>query len=188
MTVAVSVLEGLDLAKKHTDDLGGYVWIGQDVYKKFRQVTFDNNQEKFDLKELNLTLKSVKVLEEHRYPIVPPAFTFQSEPREGIPAIPEGAENDEEIQRSIINRNKVCQCGSKKALSVPVRIARDGQKKHTRQTVMVGGLRRTRCKKCEGCLAEPCRKCNFCLVPSMKKPCKLRVCRFPVIPKCPCFV
>ena len=70
-----------------------------------------------------MTLSPVKVGEEHRYPIEPPAFTVDQV------ELPEDA--DEDMQRSVLNKDKVCKCGFTKQLkseSQPV-ISRDGHKK-----------------------------------------------------------
>merc|ERR1719266_1485214 len=167
----------MGLCLKKDDELGGLEYTGPGIYNEFTKSLFEQNREEFDLKDWRMTLSPVKVGEEHRYPIEPPAFTVDQV------ELPEDA--DEDMQRSVLNKDKVCKCGFTKQLkseSQPV-ISRDGHKKHIRKTVMVGGLRKRPCKKCEACLREPCGKCNFCLNPKMKKPCQWRRCLFPIVPK-----
>ena len=76
-----------------------------------------------------------------------------------------------EQSRSITNKDVICRCGFKS----------------DKTGALTGQKRRTRCKKCAGCMALKCGKCRPCNVPSMKKPCENRACQFPIIPKCPCF-
>ena len=84
---------------------------------------------------------------------------------------------DEEMERSLLNSTKVCQCGT----TAKPKINSQKAKTHT------GYKKRSRCKKCPGCLAEKCMKCNNCLNPSNKQACVLKKCLFPRVPKCPCF-
>ena len=85
---------------------------------------------------------------------------------------------DQEQIRSYKNNERVCKCGTKRAV-----MDGDGRKKY----VHVGFKKRSRCKKCKGCLRPRCGQCTNCLNPRNKQACVEKVCLFPVIPKCPCF-
>jgi len=188
--VAASVLEGLGLTRKQPDDLGGYVYTGPDnIYSDYQDRLFNQHREEFNLKTFSLKLEQAEVKEEHRYTIIPPAFDLKADLEYELAKLPEDIANDPEIQRAIINKGRVCRCGTSKAMNKEVmRKGKDGVKRQVRTTVMIGGRRKIRCKKCPGCTTPPCRKCRFCTTPSMKKPCELRVCQFPTVPKCPCFL
>jgi hypothetical protein len=188
LTYAASVLTGMGLAEMKNDELGGYVFTGhRRVYEEMQRSQFELHKEEFDLKDFELTLERVAFKEEHCYPIEPPTFPQDMLAGEDVGPLPEHLANDPEILRSIRNRGKFCQCGFTKENTTGMVIERDGHKSHVRQTVVVGGKRKQRCKKCDACLAKPCKKCNTCLNPKLKKPCLLRVCKYPVVPDCPCF-
>jgi len=191
LTIAASILEGMGMVEKFTDELGGLAFKGPSKpYEDFKQTIWDTYGNEYNLKKVQMSLSHVEVKEEHRYPIKPPCFDFSvSLKGVDIPPVPEELKNDTEIQRAIANMGKVCRCGSTKELKGNQRIIqREGGKSHIRKQVYVGGKRKMRCKKCTGCLAPKCKKCNFCTKPHLKKPCERRNCLFPVVPKCPCFI
>ena len=176
--VAGVVIEALGLAKKQADNLGGLVYNGPNVYPDYCQQLKEDYEDK-DLKEVKLVLRPVKVKEEHVYEIRPPQYKSNSQHVSRL-------DPEEEKDRSIKNKNIVCQCGFTKKIT-PVKVIREGHKSHVRNKVVQGQKRRTRCKLCDNCLRDPCRKCDNCLKPHLKKPCRLRECQFPIVPKCPCF-
>ena len=182
----------MGMIEKFTDELGGFVFKGSGkTYEDFKQTLWDTYGIKFGLKKVQMNLTQVEVKEEHQYPIKPPVFDFKAiySKRKEVPVVPEELKGDQEIQRSIANLDIVCRCGSMKELKGNQRIIkREGQKSHIRKQVLVGGKKKSRCKKCTGCLAPNCKKCKFCMFPHLKKPCENRVCLFPVVPKCPCFI
>merc|ERR1712156_346114 len=192
LTIAASILEGMGMAEKFTDELGGFVFKGSTkTYEEFKETLWDKYGSEFGLKKVQMNLTHVEVKEEHRYPIKPPAFDFKAiyTKKKEIPVVPEELKDDQDIQRAIANLDIVCRCGSMKELKGNQRIIkREGQKSHIRKQVLVGGKKKSRCKKCTGCLAPNCKKCKFCMFPHLKKPCENRVCLFPVVPKCPCFI
>ena len=175
--VAGVVIEALGLAKKQADNLGGLVYNGPNVYPDYCQQLKEDYEDK-DLKEVKLVLRPVKVKEEHVYEIRPPQYKSNSQHVSRL-------DPEEEKDRSIKNKNIVCQCGFTKKIKST--ISREGGKTHIRGQVVKGQKRRTRCMRCDNCLRDPCLQCQFCLKPHLKKPCKLRECQFPIVPKCPCF-
>jgi len=190
LILAASVLEGMGLVEKFTDELSGLIFKGSaKPYEDFKQTLWDMHGSEHGLKKMQMSLTQVEVKEEHKYPIKPPAFDFtKGLKRKDIPTVPKELENDTEIQRAIANLDRVCRCGSMKEYKGEKKvIKRAGHKNHVRKQVYVGGKRKMRCKKCTGCLAPRCKQCNFCTKPHLKKPCERRVCLFPVAPKCPCF-
>ena len=181
----------MGMIEKLTDELGGFVFKGSaKTYEDFKQTLWDTYGIKFGLKKVQMNLTQVEVKEEHRYPIKPPVFDFKAiySKRKGIPVVPEELKGDQEIQRAIANLDKVCRCGSMKENKHKRIIKREGRKDHIRKKVYVGGKNKRRCKKCTGCLAPSCKKCKYCTKPHLKKPCVNRVCLFPVVPNCPCFI
>ena len=169
-----AILVGMGLAKKSDEYFGGLVYNGPNVFPKYCQ----HLKEEYDVADVKLVLRPVPVKEEHMYTTRPPQFESIRSGR----LAPE-----EEKERSIKNQNTFCRCGFEKKIQGGAVIHREGHKTHIRKKVTVGQKRRTRCKLCENCLRPPCRKCDFCLKPHLKKPCVLRECLFPVVPKCPCF-
>ena len=191
LNIAASVLEGMDMVDKKTDELGGLIYKGPEVYEEFEQAQWNFYDTKYDLKRVKLALSHVNVKEEHRYPIKPPCFKLNLITKPDIPHVPKELADDAGIQRSIINYGKVCRCGSTKNLNTPLKIIRrrSGKVQEVKRgKVWTGGKQRSRCKKCTGCLAKKCNKCNYCRLPHLKKPCVDRKCLFPTIPKCPCFI
>lgn len=181
ITNVASIIEALGLVDRLTDNLGGLVYKGPDLYKKYCHDQYILYRDEMALKEVKLSLKPVSVAEENRYEVISPAFA-RTLAFEGA-----ATDDDEEVRRSIKNREVNCKCGIRKTLDKGVVIQREGHKTHVRKQVFVGGQRRRRCKRCTACLAPRCEKCIFCLNPSMKKPCQDKVCLFPIVPKCPCF-
>ena len=177
----------MGIAEKLTDELGGFVFKGSaKLYDGFKQTLWDIYGLDFGLRKVQMNLTQVEVKEKHRYPITPPVFDFKAiySKRKGIPVVPEELKDDQEIQRAVANLDKVCRCGSMKAFKGE----QGGEKGYVKSKVLVGGKRKLRCKKCTGCLAPNCKKCNFCTKPHLKKPCVNRVCLFPKVPNCPCFI
>ena len=165
-----AILVGMGLAKKSGEHLmGGLVYNGPNVFPKYCQ----HLKEEYDVADVKLVLRPVPVKEEHMYTTRPPQFESIRSGR----LAPE-----EEKERSIKNQNIICRCGFK---TKPSKI--EGIRGIVREEVIKGQKRRTRCNRCTNCLRDPCRECNFCLKPHLKKPCVLRECLFPVVPKCPCF-
>ena len=72
--MAASVLEGMSLALKKSDELGGLVYTGPNIYQEFCQHLYDQNQNEHQLKDARLVLSPIEVKEEHRYPVKPPTF------------------------------------------------------------------------------------------------------------------
>ncbi len=58
----------------------------------------------------------------------------------------------------------------------------------TTKKVHAGFKRRVKCQKCSGCKAPKCMRCTNCLNPRNKQACQDKICLFPKVPKCPCFV
>merc|ERR1711978_284467 len=77
LTIAASILEGMGVAEKLKDELGGFVFKGSaKPYEDFKQTLWDTYSTEFRLKELQMNLTEVEVKEEHRYPIKAPEFDF----------------------------------------------------------------------------------------------------------------
>lgn len=187
LTLAACVIEGMGLAKKMDDDLGGLIYTGPShVYPQFQRSQFEKYQSEFNLKHLSIGLKKLAVQEKHLYPIKPPVFETKSVPT--LDDLPPELKDDPKIQRAILNINKVCQCGSTKFVPSKITVNQSGRRPHVRDKVHVGGRRKMRCRKCSGCTAEPCRQCAPCTKPTLKKPCVLRTCKYPIPPQCPCFI
>ena len=85
---------------------------------------------------------------------------------------------EEQQQRSVKNAEIICKCGKEKYMT---------NSAGNRVKVKVGFHKRSRCKKCVGCLAKKCDQCVNCLNPRNKQSCIDKICLFPIIPKCPCF-
>ena len=161
-----AVLKGLNVIEEFEDGSGSWKYIGPDVYGDFSSSLFENHRTEHNLKELNVALSVIEIPESSKYEIAPPTFDdLLSTINQNLPV----ANNAEKI-RSIQNKNIVCKCGYM-----------------TEAKAHKGYHRRMRCKDCEGCKAPKCGRCKHCLYPHLKKPCENRVCRFPKIPKCPCF-
>jgi len=192
LTMSAAILEGLGMVEKITDELGGFVFNGTSKpYEDFKKTLWDMYSTEFSLKELQMNLTEVEVKEEHRYPIKAPEFDFRKALKRKdivIPEVPEELKDDKDIQRAIVNYEKVCKCGSMKDWKGPLNKSKGAKRTMERKKVLVGGKRKLRCKKCTGCLAQNCKKCKFCTQPHLKKPCINRVCLFPVVPNCPCFI
>ena len=181
--IVASILEALGLMETFNDELGGLMYKGPEIYQDFCHNLHLKYAEEFEeLKFVNLKLEPVEVKPEYLYELQAPQFEKKEIPEESTEI------TEEEKHRSLLNKDRKCTCGFSKQLKQKVTISREGHKSHVRQKVMVGGMRRRRCKKCTGCMTPPCGACNFCLNPPLKKPCELRVCQFPVAPKCPCFL
>ena len=178
--IAGVVIEALGLAKKQADNLGGLVYNGPNVYLDYcQQLKEYYEDDDLKLKEVKLVLRPVQVKEEHVYEIRPPQYKSHSQYVSRL-------DPEEEKARSIKNKNIVCQCGFKKKIKSTVTKS-EGIRNFSKTKVMTGHKKRSRCKLCENCLRDPCRKCEFCLKPHLHKPCRLRECLFPIVPKCPCF-
>ena len=173
--MAAAVLEGLGLVEKKNDELGGLIYKGPDINQTFLRSLHEKHKTEYDLKYPTLSLPRVEVKDEHRYPIEPPTFASKSDLISA--SLPEDLAEDEEIQRAIRNLDKVCNCGSRTSIE-----------NSRKSSVVRGGFRKKRCKKCPNCVMKPCEKCNFCTQPQLKKPCEKRVCLYPIPPKCPCFM
>lgn len=164
------------------DGLGGVVYKGPFIFDDFIAKSFTKYASDFSLKELQLKLEPIEFEEQHLYQLRPPTFQLKPFDDEDLDQL------DEDMKRAYLNKDKVCKCGSTMAMKDGgVMIERDGHKDHMRKNVYVGGQRKRRCKRCSGCLAPRCKQCIFCLNPRMKKPCQNTICKFPIVPNCPCF-
>ena len=187
VNLVMATLEALKLVQNNkTDYAKGFAYTGPDVDAEARNRLFAENKDEFGLRGCLVSLKRQHVDESIPLPKIwkTPYRENQRLSNLGYIRRKEWTEEkyEEEKQRSIANEKVVCKCGSSKDLDT---VTSHGQK---RSKVMVGGKRRTRCKNCEGCKAPRCEQCPPCLKPSLKKPCLQKVCLFPVIPKCPCFM
>ena len=118
--MVASVLEGMDMVEKATDELGGLIYKGPvKAFDDFKQNLWDSfgATAKYKLKKVKLSLPHVEVKEEHRYPIETPQFVINYLASVSEVDVPEELKEDVEIQKAIANRDKVCQCGSMKELS-----------------------------------------------------------------------
>jgi hypothetical protein len=150
LTMVASILEGMDMVEKATDELGGLIYKGPvKAFDDFKQNLWDScgATTEHNLKKVKLSLPHVEVKEEHRYPIEPPQFVNNYLASVAEVVVPEELKEDLEIQRAIANRDKVCRCGSMKEMETPNTIKRMGQKAHNRTKVLIGGKRKMRCKK-----------------------------------------
>jgi hypothetical protein len=181
VTQVAAVLEGLDLAVRKTDKLGGIVWNGKDLLTQW----YDDQCEKYFyetevLKKPKLVLDRIELTADQLELAVEDAersvASLTTKPTISIEGL------SEEQVRSVQNQKIVCKCGHSKKMEVD----KDGVK-YSRVSVWTGFKKRTRCKKCPGCLAIKCGECKNCTQKHLKKPCVLKVCQFPVTPKCPCF-
>ena len=176
-----AIFEGLGITENPSDDKGGIIYKGPDVYEEFCRNQHLKYGKSLGLKKCSVKLDTVEIKEEYLYDIDVPQFEVKV-----VEESTELTEQEKEIAK--INLEKRCTCGHTKYIKggIPVN-NREGQKVSSKSKVLVGGSRRTRCKKCTGCLTPPCKRCNFCLLPHLKKPCALRVCLYPKAPNCPCF-
>ena len=178
VTLSAAILEGLKLVQAKTDLLGGIVWIGKDIFKKWDNMEYQKYLDQIP------TDKRVRLCIESLTNLTPEQLELAMEDAEQVvvtaaetPVLDAGDFSAEQ-QRSIVNQSIVCRCGTTKNMT------NEGSVK---RKVYVGGKRKMPCKQCVGCKAPKCGKCNPCLKLHLKKPCVDRVCRFPVVPKCPCF-
>ena len=75
--MVASILEGMGMVEKATDELGGLIYKGPvQAYDDFKQNLWDlcGATTEHNLKKAKLSLTHVEVKEEHRYPIEPPQF------------------------------------------------------------------------------------------------------------------
>jgi len=179
----MATLEALNLVAHQRDDYAkGFEYVGPDIDKDVRQELFNaySNKEGYPL--LKVSTVSVRRTEVdlevtpwpkiQRFPVSKrSAYHYNARDNWSEERI------EEEKQRSVANAERVCKCGTVYATD----------KFASKSKVHTGFKKRSRCKNCEGCLAPKCGMCQPCLRPPLKKPCIERVCKFPVIPKCPCF-
>ena len=177
VTLSAAILDGLELLQTKTDSLGGVVWIGKDIFKQWDDLEYQKYGDQI------MSTKRARLCIESLENMTPKQLELAMEDAEQVvvtaaetPVLTAGDFSVEQ-QRSIINQNIVCRCGTTKKLDDCL----------TKTKVYVGGKRKMPCKKCVACMAPKCGKCNPCLKPPLKKACVDRVCRFPVVPKCPCF-
>ena len=116
LTVAASILEGLDMVEKKTDELGGLIYRGPDIYEEFIQSQCNIYDTEYHLKKFSLSLTQVEVKEEHRYPIAPPRFKLSLKGLKDIPVVPKELEEDPEQKQerkgfSYFVRGKHSPCG-----------------------------------------------------------------------------
>ena len=159
-------------------NLGGLVYSGPNVYSGRCKHLLEEYGDELEKKEAKLVLKHVQVQDEHVYPLLPPQYNTRT-----IGSKYANLDYDEEKKRTTKYDGIVCTCGDRKAYNGPSM----GEKGVKVKTVVVGAKKRKKCKNCENCKREKCLKCMFCLQPHLKKPCKLKVCLFPIVPNCPCF-
>ena len=184
VTFSAAILEGLDFATHMTDKLGGTVWKGKhlllDWYDNLCRQYFDRPE---ILKKPLLVLNKAEITPEQfelaTLDSEQSLATLVQTPVVNIEGL------SEEQQRSVVNQKIVCKCGTNKKMDV--KVEREDGKDQVRTHVYAGHKKRSRCKTCAGCLAIKCGTCKFCLYKHLKKPCVLKTCQFPVIPKCPCF-
>ena len=189
---ALSILESLKLAEKKTfsvDDITqtSYLYIGPDILGQEIEKFYGRHRSTFALKRPKLSLVQEYVDPGEFLPYMEKANEeLANSLALGVGANnSDGGKNSEEKIRSLVNKNRVCQCGYDKRMEVKVN--RDGQNAYFKKTVRTGFKKRSRCKQCKGCLAPKCGRCTPCIRPAMKKPCVDKICLFPVVPKCPCF-
>jgi hypothetical protein len=164
--------------------LGGVIWIGRDIFKQWDNIEYQKYQDQFPTaKRARISIEGLANLTEEQLELAMEDAERAVNSSAETPVLVAGDFSAEQ-QRSIVNQNVVCRCGTTKKMDYEVQ--RLGST-HSRSKVYVGGKRKMPCKKCEGCLAPKCGNCKFCLYRHLKKPCADRVCRFPVVPKCPCF-
>ncbi len=183
VTLSAAILEGLGLVSRKTDTIGGVVWIGKDLLPvwledqclKYYDDAAQLKTVKVDLEQVQLTPEQMELATEDLEQHLASMLETPTVAIEGLST---------EQQRSVVNQKIVCKCGTTKKMTYDVE--RDG-KTHFRSKVWTGFKKRSRCKACPGCLAKKCGECNYCLKAHLKKPCVLKVCQFPVVPKCPCF-
>ena len=184
VTFSSAVLEGLNLATQMTDKQGGTIWNGKhlllDWYDNLCSQLFEEPEM---LKKPLLVLKKVEITPEQLELAIEDSeqslATLIETPVINIDGL------SQEQQRSVVNQKIVCKCGTSKKMDLE--IERVDGKTQLRTKVWTGFKKRSRCKKCPGCLAKKCGTCKYCLHAYLKKPCVLKSCQFPVVPKCPCF-
>jgi len=179
----MATLEALNLVAHQRDDYAkGFEYVGPDIDKDVRQELFNaySNKEGYPL----LKVSTVSVRRTVVDPEVTPWPKIERFPVSKRSSYHYNARDnwseeriEEEKQRSVANAERVCKCGTMYTTD----------KFASKSKVHTGFKKRSRCKNCEGCLAPKCGMCQPCLRPPLKKPCIERVCKFPVIPKCPCF-
>ena len=75
--MVASILEGMGMVEKATDELGGLIYKGPvQAYDDFKRNLWDlcGATTEHNLKKAKLSLTHVEVKEEHRYTIEPPQF------------------------------------------------------------------------------------------------------------------
>ena len=164
-----------------------HVYTGPDFLEQDIAEEYDKYRSTFNLKNPKLLLAHANIPKDQFQPYVWNDVEQLSESSVVLSVTTNGEEknNVEEKIRSVANKDRVCHCGHDKRMEVKVN--RDGQNSYFKKTVRTGFKKRSRCKKCKGCLAPKCGRCTPCLRPAMKKPCVDKICLFPVVPNCPCF-
>ena len=178
VTLAAAILEGLGLVERKTDSLSGVTWIGEDLLVKWQEeMCAKYLNETVEIKKCFVELMEPDLSEEQLEQARDDAKVYLDSQIETPTISAEGLTSEQ--QRSVVNQKVVCKCGISKKASFSVE--REGAS-YARTSVWSGFKKRTRCKKCPGCLAEKCKECQFCLKPHLKKPCVRKVCQFPVVP------
>ena len=185
INMVMATLESLSLLTHQKEDYAkGFEYVGPDVDASARQELFRARRREHGLVDCTVGLSRLKVdLEATPWPRIE-KFPINKKYMHHYAARDNWDENriEEERQRSVANSEKVCRCGTFYDSK-----GKFDKGNFNRGRVHTGFKKRSRCKNCEGCLAPKCGVCQPCLRPPLKKPCIERVCKFPVIPKCPCF-
>jgi hypothetical protein len=184
VTLVAAIMEGLSLVERKTDPVGGVVWTGKDLLEEWtRKQCWKYYWEPEAVKACSVVVKPLELTAEQ----LEEATEAAKEHIQSLQAVPEISTEglSAEQQRSVVNQKIVCKCGTSKKTEFVV--GQNGDK-HQRKSVWTGFKKRSRCKECPGCTATRCNECQFCLKPHLKKPCVRKVCQFPRVPKCPCFV
>ena len=172
----MAVLEALELVAQRTDYAEGFEYVGPDIDREVRSELFGERQQEFGLKPCSITLKnhtfsdSMPLPKIRKRPEFKPKFKRKSWDPEKIAL---------EKERSLANAKITCKCGHQNTL-------KPGSS--SRSKAHAGFKKRVRCYNCEPCKAPKCGQCAPCLKPALKKPCTNKICLYPVVPKCPCFM
>ena len=183
VTLIAAILEGLGLVSRKNDSIGGVVWSGKDLLLQWHQEQCDKYyDEPEEIRQCSVSLIEPKLTEDQLEQAQEDVKAYLESQQETPSISIDGLTSEQ--QRSVVNQNRVCKCGVSKKPSYTT--GGEGAA-NVRKSVWSGFKKRTRCKKCPGCMATKCMECQYCLKAHLKKPCVRKVCQFPVVPTCPCF-
>jgi len=192
----MSFLELLGVVKRRRKShAGGFEYIGPDIDAPIRDGLLDDttevSQEKCSVQVPQPKVRKSKSLKKTGHGKAKKAKKADQQLANDQRESWDAERVELERQRSIKYAKVTCKCGSFSGTKWQT-----FRGKKVKVKVASGHQRRKRCLRCDGCQrgarrkgkkARKCGTCTPCMQPSWKQPCVNAVCKYPVIPRCPCF-